>query len=167
MFTSYIHLQWNYNQKTTISWLAKWFFEMSLIVCVLSLLLGSSSIRHGKRCCRWHKPRPLGGDAELRAAFWLEEASVRHAPPPSSTQRWRNWCLSERLDGACVCMSGWRGQAVIWVSLHSLFLWLWVRDTFFCFQHLCPHHLEFTSNSVKVSAFFFQSEIQFLFYLVV
>lgn len=56
------------------------------------------------------------------------------------------------LDGACVCTSDWRGQAVIWVSLHSLFLWPGVRYTD-CFQHLCPHHLEFTSNSVKVSAF--------------
>lgn len=96
---------------------------------------------------------------------------VSHAAPPSSVQRWTNWCISE-LVHVCACQTGvgrlFGSDYNLNISSSSFFLCspLWVRYTIICppcefFRDLNPHHLEITSATLSrwVLYFFDKSNI--------
>lgn len=131
----------------------------------VSLLLGSSAIRHGKRCCQWHNALPFKGTLSSVLHFnwrWLQSVTHCGALPHIPVEKLM--LLRAGLDGACLCMSDWRRQAVcLTLAVEYLFIGCVLSFGFIetdCFQHLCPHHLEFTSVTLSRWVRFFLWQVK-------
>lgn len=102
----------------------------------LGVLLDASR----ETCCQWHRARPLAMTPSSALHFNWTSASVRHSRLPSSIQRWRKWCFSERRVHVCACQTAEGRPSVRGCSLLCFGL-----DKHTVSKTTRPPHLEFTS----------------------